>query len=231
MSYNDFLIIIESKFATMRRGFWAISKSLVEERQLLHFECSDWTRQRTSSKYLALSIYVELLFAGTFYFYAFGEQDNGNQCFGQVVTSLGQDHVSYRQVTSFTVDGMSNIDISGHISLWYMCGFFLLIAQVCVQLIATILYCRQRVWVETLYLILDGVMLLLLIGWLSLGAYWRFSDWGNLCSVVLLHKQGEGMRIFYLSNALIACLSLCMCCLGCCAGYWSYFASLPNTRY
>ena len=189
MDYNVFLII-ESKFAIMRRGFWAITKSLVEERQLLHIECTDWTRQRTSSTYLALSIYVELLFAATFYFYAFGRIDKGNECFGQVVSPLGLAHVKYRQVTSFTVDGMSNIDVSGHIRIWFVCGFFIFLAQICVQLIATLQYYGRRIWLETLYLILDGVMLFLLVGWLSFGAYWRFSEWGNLCSADHLVKQG-----------------------------------------
>ena len=165
-----------------RRGFWAITKSLVEERQLLNVECTDWSRQRTSSKFLAASIYIELLFAGTFYFYAFGDMDHGTQCYGQVVSVFGRDHVRYRQVTSFTVDGMSNIDVSGHIHLWFTCGFFLLLAQVCIQAIAISYYYTENRRIETLYLILDGVMLFLLVGWLSFGAYWRFSEFGDLCS-------------------------------------------------
>ena len=144
-----------------------------------------------------MSIYIELLFTATFYFYAFGELDDGKQCFGQLVAPLGDGHLKYRQVTSFTVDGMSNIDVSGHISLWFTCGFFLSLTQVCIQTIAISLYYGRRTWVETLYLILDGVMLVLLVGWLSLGAYWRFSEWGDLCSADYLSKQGEGMLIFY----------------------------------
>ena len=214
-----------------RRGFWAITKSLVEERQLLHIECQDWTRQRTSSKYLASSIFIECLFAATFYFYAFEDVDAGTLCYGQYVQPLGKNHVKYRQVTSFTVEGMSNIDVSGHIHIWFMSGFFLALSQMAIQTIAICLYYRRREWMETLYLILDGVMILLLIGWLSFGAYWRFSEFGDLCASDYIPVQGQGMLIFYELNAMMAFLSVTWCCVGCCAGYWSYFASLPSTRY
>ena len=126
---------------------------------------------------------------------------------------------------------MNNIDVSGHIKLWFICGFFLLLTQVLVQTLAICTYYSRKVWLETLYLILDGVVLLLLVGWLSFGAYWRFSEFGVLCSADYLHKQGEGMLMFYEFNVLVAFLSASWCCLGCCGGYWSYFASLPNTRY
>ena len=69
----------------MRRGLWANAKSLIEERELLQYECTDYSRSKTSSKYLAICIYIEFLFAATFSFYAFGEMDDDIECFGQVV--------------------------------------------------------------------------------------------------------------------------------------------------
>ena len=86
-------------------------------------------------------------------------------------------------------------------------------------------------WIETLYLILDGVMILLIIAWLTLGAYWRFSEWGIKCSKTYLPNYGKGLFIFYQFNAAVAAMSLFWCICGCCAGYWSYYASLPARRY
>ena len=126
---------------------------------------------------------------------------------------------------------MSNIDVSGHIHLWFTVGFFLLLAQVCIQAIAITYYYTENRRIETLYLILDGVMLFLLVGWLSFGAYWRFSEFGDLCSQDYIVTQGEGMMIFYKFNAIMFFLTLTWCCAGCCAGFWSYYSSLPNTRY
>ena len=172
-----------------------------------------------------------MLFVATFFYYAFGDMDNGIECYGQVVTPLGKSHSKYKQVTGFTVEGMNNIDVSGHIHLWYFCGFFLLIAQVLIQGMAICWHYTKLVWVETLYLIFDGVMLCLLAAWFSFGAYWRFSEFGELCSTDYTIKQGQGMLIFYEFNVFMAFLSCIWCCIGCCSGFWSYFASLPNTRY
>ena len=75
-----------------RGGFWAITKNLVEERQLLNVSCADWAQYRISSKYLAIVLYIEFLFAGTFSFYAFGDIDHGAECYGQTYRFLPVDH-------------------------------------------------------------------------------------------------------------------------------------------
>ena len=61
-----------------RGGFWAITKRLFQERQLLSFSIADWARSRTSSNYLASAYFIELLYGATMGMYAFGDVDDGD---------------------------------------------------------------------------------------------------------------------------------------------------------
>ena len=59
-----------------RGGFWEITVQLFEERQLCEiFGCASWNRHKTSSKYLAIALFLETLFAASFAYFAFGELD------------------------------------------------------------------------------------------------------------------------------------------------------------
>ena len=131
-----------------RGGIWAITKDLVEERQLLQLSCADWTSSRISSKYLAIALYIEFLFATTLAFYAFGENDDGAMCFGQTFKFLEDDHPLYKQVAPFRVDGMINTDIAFHFRLWFTCGFFLTVSLALIQCIAIYLFVKKAERVE-----------------------------------------------------------------------------------
>ena len=94
-----------------RGGFWDTTKRLFQERHLTDYSALDWTKSRTSGKYLATAFFVELLFAATFGYYAFGDVDHGAQCYGQTVV-LNKNTQALKQVTSFTVDGNDNVNIA-----------------------------------------------------------------------------------------------------------------------
>mmetsp|Transcript_20200 Transcript_20200/g.24962 ORF Transcript_20200/g.24962 Transcript_20200/m.24962 type:complete len:87 (-) Transcript_20200:585-845(-) len=78
-----------------RGGFWEITVQLFEERQLCdELSCASWRRKRTSGKFLLGALFVESLFAASFAFFAFGELDQGGQCYGQTIKSF-----NYLEVT------------------------------------------------------------------------------------------------------------------------------------
>ena len=63
-------------------GLWVVTKELVKERQLLSFGINDWMRHRTSTKFLAGALFIELLFAGTFAYYTFEDVGVNDSCYG-----------------------------------------------------------------------------------------------------------------------------------------------------
>ena len=82
-----------------------------------------------------------------------------------------------------TIFGMENHDIGAHFKLWFNCGFLLALAQAAIQSIAVYYnYLDRPTWIRTLYLILDAAMLQMLTLWMSFGAFWRFREWGIMCS-------------------------------------------------
>ena len=167
-----------------RGGFLEITLKLVEERQLFQIDCADWSRSRSSAQYLATALFIELLLGGTFAYFAFGDRDAGKSCYGQTVTSYLTEVQDYKRVTSFTVDGMQNIDIGELFNGWFLSGLGLTIAAATIQILAALLLALDRnyFWFKTLYMVLDSALILLTVGWLSFGAYWRFREFGVLCS-------------------------------------------------
>lgn len=128
---------------------------------------------------------------------------------------------------------MQNTDIGSLFQNWFICGFSLVVAFAMVQIIAVYLLAKERqsFWLKSLYMAFDSVLVLLTAGWLYFGAYWRFREFGVLCSEEYLAEQGEGMLMFYKFGAVLGVLSMLGGCLGCCAGFWSYYSSLPLRRY
>ena len=51
-----------------------------------------------------------------------------------------------------------------------------------------------------------------------MGAYWRFSDWGSLCSEDLLHNEGRAMKFYYYIFLAVIALACMCCCCSCCLG-------------
>ena len=199
------------------------------------FSCASWTRLKTSPKYLAISIYIEALIAVSFAFIAFGNLDESRHCYGQTLKSFKNLQViEYKRVTLFTIKGAQNIDIYGMFHLWFVSGFTLTISAIILQLF-TVYLLKKRMernhWLFKLYIILDSVIILVVLSWLCFGAYWRLNDHGKLCTANYLKEHGEAMLLFYQSGAIILAMCLFWFIMGLCAGYWSYYASLPIRRF
>ena len=118
--------------------------------------------------------------------------------------------------------------------LWFVSGFTLTISAIILQLF-TVYLLKKRMernhWLFKLYIILDSVIILVVLSWLCFGAYWRLNDHGKLCTANYLKEHGEAMLLFYQSGAIILAMCLFWFIMGLCAGYWSYYASLPIRRF
>ena len=118
--------------------------------------------------------------------------------------------------------------------LWYFVGFILSISAAMSQTIAIYLVWTNRDrghWLEKLYIVLDSVIIIVLLAWLCFGAYWRMSDQGIMCTSQFLQQQGDGMMLFYQAGVVILAMCAIWFFFGLCAGYWSYYASLPIRRF
>ena len=65
--------------------------------------------------------------------------------------------------------------------LWFVSGFLLAVCAAVAQLIAVYVLVKKYErshWITTLYIVLDSVILVVGLGWVAFGAYWRFSDQG-----------------------------------------------------
>ena len=96
---------------------------------------------------------------------------------------------------------MQNVDVGTYFHNWFLFGFVLSSTAALCQLLAVYAISRQdqqQRWITTLYLLLDFVIVLCTILWITYGAFWRFGEFGELCSSDnYLQKQGAGLLLFY----------------------------------
>ena len=118
--------------------------------------------------------------------------------------------------------------------LWFITGFLLALFATIIQLIALYALYKEHTashWLTKLYIILDSALIVVGIGWLGFGAYWRFSDQGKLCASNYIPNQANVVFLFYSFGAALLMMCALFFCCGLCAGYWSYYYTLPIRSY
>ena len=79
---------------------------------------------------------------------------------------------------------MGNIDVGLKFNHWFLGGFIVIVAQGAMQILLglSMLCCKLKSWIRTCYSVIDLAILLSTFAWLSFGAYWRYSEFGIMCS-------------------------------------------------
>ena len=97
--------------------------------------------------------------------YAIGNLDGNTKCYGQTFVSgvFNQRKV----VTDFKVDGMKNHDVSRDFKIWFAQG---LILSIYIP-ISLLMMNKKRIYMY--------IATFSFVFWLTIGAIWRFRDWGE----------------------------------------------------